>query len=119
MARIGIISAAEQTSEECENLINSFSAVYGAASAVRIAVTADNNDDPATAQLIENQSGIVIIDDGDIRLSLIQTLRPDGVDSLALMAVRNAMRSGAVVAGDGGFMVSFSIEIVTCSVLIV
>ena len=105
MARIGIISTAKQTTDGCELLLRNFGNVYGAVSAVRISVTADNNNEPATAQLIGNQTGILIVDDDYNRLSLIQTLRPNGNDSLALTAVRNVLRSGGVVAGNGGLMV--------------
>ena len=105
MAKIGIISTEDTMTRECESMLTNFNVVYGAASVVHVPVTADNNNEPATAQLIRNQTGILILDSSHNRLSLIETLRPNGNDSLALTAVRNALRSGAVVVGDGSFMV--------------
>lgn len=104
VAKIGIISTEDTMTRECESMLTNFNVVYGAASVVHVPVTADNNNEPATAQLIRNQTGILILDSSHNRLSLIETLRPNGNDSLALTAVRNALRSGAVVAGDGSFM---------------
>lgn len=72
---------------------------YGAASATFIPVnsTSNNADDPAVADLVRQQTGIFF--GGGSRPRILRALRPKGRETLALTAVHDLLKAGAVVAG--------------------
>lgn len=72
---------------------------YGAASATYIPVTENSNnaDDPAIADLVKQQTGIFF--GGGDQSRILKALRPKGRETLALIAVKDLLKEGAVVAG--------------------
>lgn len=76
-----------------------FVRVYGAASATYIPVTekSNNADDPAVADLVKEQTGFFF--GGGDQLRILKALRPNGIETLVLTAVKDRLRAGAVVGG--------------------
>lgn len=79
--------------------IDMFVNVYGAASVTYIPVTetSNNANDLALVDLVAQQTGIFF--DGGDQIRITNALRPNGTDTLVLTAVKNLLRSGAVVGG--------------------
>ncbi len=73
--------------------------VFGAASATFIPVTetSNNADDPALADLVSQQTGIFF--GGGDQLRILVALRPQGRETLVLTAIKDLLRSGAMIGG--------------------
>lgn len=100
VARIGVFTTASADPVgSADYYIDMFVRVYGAASATYIPVTenSNNGDDPTLADLVKQQTGFFF--GGGDQLRILKGLRPNGVDTLVLSAVKDMLRSGAVVGG--------------------
>jgi len=147
VAKIGVISASRGNTPEGTKVVNNFVNTYGALSAVQIPVTALTAASKNKASLIEEQTGIFIVEDSGVtqrisiferfnaylnnktvttsapngvvcyeganqdRLRLVNVLRPLGVDSRVLTAIRTVLNNGGMVAGNSAIMVCFSIHL--------
>ena len=100
-----MISIGDKETAESERIANNFRSVYGAASAISIVITERLANNRTVSDLVSKQTGIFILADGVNRLSVTQTLRPDGSDSLVMTAIWNLLKNGGMVAGDCSFMV--------------
>lgn len=86
-------------------LVDVFNRIYGA-NAVWINITQTyGGDDPNNVAIIEQQTGFFF--GGGIRGRVLRALRRDGIDSSALLAIRQMLRSGAaVLSGSSAGMAS-------------
>lgn len=120
-ASIGVVSSAQDASAEVNKVINNFVRVYGAKSAIHIRLSAENANSQQIADTIRQQTGVFLVESVDSlpaeevvlndvssqeRQNFIRTLRPSGVDSLALTAIRDVLVSGGMVAGNGAILVN-------------
>lgn len=73
--------------------------VYGAASATYIPVTetSNNANDPALVDMVNQQTGFFF--GGGDQLRILNGLRPSGNDTLVLLAVKEQLKSGAMIGG--------------------
>ena len=140
MAKIGVISASRSDTVEGKKVAANF-LKYGALSAVNIPVTAISCNLVTIAILVQQQTGIFIVEDSGVaqrvtlvtkanalltnrtvstlppdgvvcyegvanqnRQKLVDVLRPLGVDSIVLTAIKKVLSSGGMVAGNAGVM---------------
>lgn len=106
MAQIGVLVTAAGYVSEADTIVNQLVQVYGAQSATRITVTSlFQSFSPSIASQVRQQNGIFIVG-GDIdRARIIRLLRPFGIDSIVLTAIKSVINNGGMVAGNSGLMV--------------
>lgn len=100
VARIGVFTtASSEPFSAADYYVDMFVRVYGAASATFIPVTAlsNNANDPAVVDLVNQQTGFFF--GGGDQLRITKALRPNGIDSPVLTAVKNVLAAGGVVGG--------------------
>ena len=107
MAQIGVIVTAPGYAAEADTIVNNLVKTYGAQSATRITVTTIFQAfSPFVAQQVRQLNGVFIMGGGDSdRLRILRLLRPFGIDSFVMSAVKNVLNSGGMVAGNSGIMV--------------
>ena len=111
MAQIGVIVTASGYAAEGETIVNNLVQTHGAKSATRITVTTPFQAfSPLVAQQVRQLNGVFIMGGGDSdRLRILRLLRPFGIDSFVLSAVKGVLTSGGMVAGNSGIMVMISV----------
>ena len=70
---------------------------------IEITSTSGNANDPAIVALIQQQSGLFFC--SGTRSRVLSALKPNGVESLSLSAIRQVLRNGGSVASDSASMV--------------
>ena len=101
-------------------VIDNFVHVYGAKSAIHIRLSTENVNSQQIADAIKQRTGIFFVESVDSlpvegsvlndvssqeRQNLIRALRPSGIDSLALTAIKDVLVGGGMVAGNGAILV--------------
>lgn len=100
VARIGVFTTASSDPiGAAAYYVDMFVNTYGAASATYIPVTENSNnaDDQSVVELVRQQTGFFF--GGGDQLRILTALRPDGRDTLVLAALKDMLKSGAVVGG--------------------
>lgn len=77
---------------------------YGAKAASIVFLTKANASSQEVANKVESYTGIFLVDDS-MESNMIDILRPSGVDTLVLNAIKNVMNKGGMVAGNSAIMV--------------
>ena len=84
---------------------DNFLRIYGAKEVSVITLTEADADNPLVAERIkQGSSGIFLVDELE-KSNMVDTLRPSGVDTLVLKAIKTIMNNGGMVAGNSGIMV--------------
>lgn len=100
VARIGVFTTASSDPiGAAAYYVDMFVNTYGAASATYIPVTENSNnaDDQSVVELVRQQTGFFF--GGGDQLRILTALRPNGRDTLVLAALKDMLKSGAVVGG--------------------
>jgi len=91
---------------DADTIVNNLVQVYGAQSATRITVTTPFQAfSPFVAQQVRQLNGVFIVGGDSDRLHILRLLRPFGIDSFVLSAVKSVLTNGGMVAGNSGIMV--------------
>ncbi len=77
---------------------------YGAKSASIISLTTADASSQEVANRVQSFTGIFLADDS-MESNTIDILRPSGVDTLVLQAIKNVVNNGGMVAGNSAIMV--------------
>lgn len=84
-------------------MADNFLRIYGAGEASVITLTKVDANNPVLAERVkESSTGIFLIDEEP---NMVDTLRPSGVDTLVLKAIKTITNNGGMVAGNSGIMV--------------
>ncbi len=104
VADIGVIVASSTGNAEGVKAADNFVQKYGAKSASIISLTKADASSQEVANRVESCTGIFFADDS-MESNTIDILRPSGVDTLVLQAIKNVMTNGGMVAGNSAMMV--------------
>ena len=84
--------------------VGNFVQKYGAKAASIVSLTKADASSQEVANRVESYTGIFFVDDS-MESNTIDILRPSGVDTLVLQAIKNVMNNGGMVAGNSVIMV--------------
>ena len=105
VARVGIIVTMADNAPRATQVADNFLRIYGAKEVSVITLTEADADNPLVAERIkQGSSGIFLVDELE-KSNMVDTLRPSGVDTLVLKAIKIIMNNGGMVAGNSGIMV--------------
>ena len=105
VARVGIIVTMTDNAPRATQVADNFLRIYGAKEVSVITLTEADADNPLVAERIkQGSSGIFLVDELE-KSNMVDTLRPSGVDTLVLKAIKTIMNNGGMVAGNSGIMV--------------
>ena len=105
VARVGIIVTMTDNAPRATQVADNFLRIYGAKEVSVITLTEADADNPLVAERIkQGSSGIFLVDELE-KSNMVDTLRPSGVDTLVLKAIKIIMNNGGMVAGNSGIMV--------------
>ena len=105
VARVGIIVTMADNAPRATQVADNFLRIYGAKEVSVITLTEADADNPLVAERIkQGSSGIFLVDELE-KSNMVDTLRPSGVDTLVLKAIKTIMNNGGMVAGNSGIMV--------------
>jgi cyanophycinase-like exopeptidase len=104
VANIGVIVASSTGNAEGIKAADNFVQKYGAKSASIISLTTADASSQEVANRVQSFTGIFFADDS-MESNTINILRPSGVDTLVLQAIKNVMTNGGMVAGNSAIMV--------------
>jgi cyanophycinase-like exopeptidase len=104
VANIGVIVASSTGNAEGIKAADNFVQKYGAKSASIISLTTADASSQEVANRVQSFTGIFLADDS-MESNTIDILRPSGVDTLVLQAIKNVMTNGGMVAGNSAIMV--------------
>lgn len=88
--------------------VDNFVRIYGAKAASIISLTKADSSSQQVADRVNSCTGIYLGDDS-VPSNMIEVLRPNGVDSLVLEAIKTVMSKGGMVAGNSAIMVWYTI----------
>jgi cyanophycinase-like exopeptidase len=104
VADIGVIVASSTGNAEGIKAADNFVQKYGAKSASIISLTTADASSQEVANRVQSFTGIFLADDS-MESNTIDILRPSGVDTLVLQAIKNVVNNGGMVAGNSAIMV--------------
>ena len=105
VARVGIIVTTADNAPRATQVADNFLRIYGAKEVSVITLTEADANNPLVAERIkQGSSGIFLVDELE-KSNMVDTLRPSGVDTLVLKAIKTIMNNGGMVAGNSGIMV--------------
>jgi cyanophycinase-like exopeptidase len=104
VADIGVIVASSTGNAEGIKAADNFFQKYGAKSASIISLTTADASSQEVANRVQSFTGIFLADDS-MESNTIDILRPSGVDTLVLQAIKNVVNNGGMVAGNSAIMV--------------
>lgn len=100
-----MFSASTVGSAKALQIVDNLVKIYHAKDAFLILLTKLNADDPEVVnQLTGNCTGVLLIDDPEER-NIVDFLRPSGVDTSLLIAMKTIINNGGMVAGNSAIMV--------------
>ncbi|XP_046437429.1 cyanophycinase-like [Daphnia pulex] len=103
VADIGVIVASSTGNAEGIKAADNFVQKYGAKSASIVSLTTADVSSQEVANRVQSFTGIFFADDS-MESNTIDILRPSGVDTLVLQAIKNVMTNGGMVAGNSAIM---------------
>jgi cyanophycinase-like exopeptidase len=104
VADIGVIVASSTGNAEGIKAADNFFQKYGAKSASIISLTTADASSQEVVNRVQSFTGIFFADDS-MESNTINILRPSGVDTLVLQAIKNVMTNCGMVAGNSAIMV--------------
>jgi cyanophycinase-like exopeptidase len=105
VADIGVIVASSTGNAEGIKAADNFVQKYGAKSASIISLTTADASSQEVANRVQSFTGIFFADDS-MESNTINILRPSGVDTMVLQAIKNVLtKKGGMVAGNSAIMV--------------
>ena len=105
VARVGIIVTTADNAPRATQVADNFLRIYGAKEVSVITLTEADANNPLVAERIkQGSSGIFLVDELE-KSNMVDTLRPSGVDTFVLKAIKTIMNNGGMVAGNSGIMV--------------
>ena len=109
VARVGIIVTTADNAPRATQVADNFLRIYGAKEVSVITLTEADANNPLVAERIkQGSSGIFLVDELE-KSNMVDTLRPSGVDTFVLKAIKTIMNNGGMVAGNSGIMVIIKI----------
>ncbi|XP_057371028.1 cyanophycinase-like [Daphnia carinata] len=103
IANIGVILASPKNGAEGAKAVDNFVRIYGAKAASIISLEKADSSSQEVADRVRSYTGIFLVDDSE-KSNLVNVLRPSGVDSLVLKAIKSVMSNGGMVAGNSAIM---------------
>lgn len=104
VADIGVIVASSTGNAEGIKAVDNFVQKYGAKAASIVSLTKAGASSQDVANRVESYTGIFFVDDS-MESNILDILRPSGVDTLVLQALKNVMNKGGMIAGNSAIMV--------------